>query len=77
MTEMTGGETFLPRDPNQVNGVLQRIARDIRHSYVVAYESNDRQQASGLHRIRVIVTDPRRHVFVIRARGGYLIRKDE
>lgn len=77
LTDVTGGETFLPRNPSQVSNVLQQIARDIRHTYVVAYEPNDRADAEGLHRIRVTVTDERRSRFVVRTRGGYLKRKGE
>jgi Ca-activated chloride channel family protein len=34
----SGGELFRPNNVKQVNDVLQRIAQEIRHTYVMAYE---------------------------------------
>jgi VWFA-related protein len=74
LAEVSGGETFRPRSPRQVVGVLQEIARDIRQTYTLGY-SPARPADGAFRRVRVIVTPPDDERLVVRTRGGYLAEK--
>jgi VWFA-related protein len=67
----TGGDSFFPRDVNAVDDVLQRIARDIRHSYTRGYVSSNSARDGQFRRIRVVVTGPARRAVRVRTRDGY------
>ena len=71
LAEATGGELFRPANSKQVTEVLQRIAREIRHTYVLAYEP-EAVRVAGLRRIRVSVRPPDSRKLVVRTRAGYL-----
>jgi VWFA-related protein len=68
LARATGGERFLPRSPGALIQVCQRIAREIRSGYTIAYVPPDRDGV--FHRIRVKVATPGRSVNV-RTRPGY------
>jgi len=67
----TGGESFFPRDVDAVDGVLQRIADDIRHSYTVGYVSSNPVRDGRFRRIRIVATDSARRSLRVRTRDGY------
>lgn len=71
LARATGGASYFPRHVNEVEDVLREIARDIRHSYTLAYVSSNSTRDGGFRRIRVIVSDPARRSLVVRARDGY------
>jgi Ca-activated chloride channel homolog len=71
LAQATGGASYFPRHVNEVEGVLEEIARDIRHSYTLGYVSSNAARDGGFRRIRVTVTDPIRRSLVVRARDGY------
>lgn len=71
LARATGGASYFPRHVNEVENVLQEIARDIRHSYTLAYVSSNSERDGGFRRIRVSVSDPARRSLVVRARDGY------
>ena len=71
LSRATGGASFFPRHVNNVEDVLQEIARDIRHSYTLGYVSSNSMRDGTFRRIRVIVTDRARRSLVVRARDGY------
>jgi Ca-activated chloride channel homolog len=71
LAEATGGESFFPRDVNDVDDVLQQIADDIRYSYTVGYVSSNSARDGQFRRIRVVVTDPARRSLRVRTRDGY------
>jgi Ca-activated chloride channel homolog len=73
LAEVSGGEMFRPSSVKQVGGVLERIAREIRHTYVVAYEPSEVGAADGLRRIRVAVRPPDNRKLVVRTRAAYLM----
>jgi hypothetical protein len=56
---------------NDVEEVLQDIARDIRNSYTLGYVSSNVARDGAFRRIRVMVNDPARRSLVVRARDGY------
>ena len=71
LAQATGGESFFPRRVDDVDGVLQEIARDIRNSYTLGYVSSNSFRDGRFRRIRVVVTDPERRSLRVRARDGY------
>ena len=71
LAQATGGESFFPRRVDDVDGVLQEIARDIRNSYTLGYVSSNSARDGQFRRIRVVVTDPDRRSLRVRARDGY------
>jgi VWFA-related protein len=71
LARATGGASFFPRHVNDVEEVLQDIARDIRNSYTLGYVSSNSTRDGAFRRIRVTVTDPARRSLVLRARDGY------
>jgi len=73
----TGGEVFTPDKAKEVTDVLQRIARDIRHTYVMAYEPSDVARDAGLRRLRVTVKAPDNGKLTVRTRAAYLAGANE
>jgi Ca-activated chloride channel family protein len=71
LAEATGGESFFPRDVNDVDDVLHRIADDIRHSDTPGYVSSNAAREGQFRRIRVVVTNPARRSLRVRTRDGY------
>jgi VWFA-related protein len=71
LAQATGGVSHFPRHVNEVEDALEAIARDIRHSYTLAYVSANSARDGGFRRIRVTVTDPSQRTLVVRARDGY------
>ena len=70
----TGGESFQPRDLDDVPPTLERIARDIRSAYTLAYTPTaGAGHASGPRRrtVRVYVRAPDGQVLRVRTRDGY------
>jgi Ca-activated chloride channel family protein len=67
----SGGEAFQPRKPNDIIDVLRQIARDIRHTYTIGYESS--HPRDGTFRkvsVSVRAADGRR--LAVQTRSGYL-----
>ena len=64
----TGGERFLPASPGALLQVCERIAREIRSGYTVAFSPPDRD--GQFHRVRVAIDPPIPHAD-IRTRPGY------
>ncbi|HUR32516.1 MAG TPA: VWA domain-containing protein [Vicinamibacterales bacterium] len=72
LARATGGGSFFPRRVDDVDSVLQAIARDIRHSYTLGYVSSNPSTDGHLRRIQVAVTDAATgKPLVVRAREGY------
>jgi Ca-activated chloride channel family protein len=72
IAQANGGEAFAPRNADDITEVLQRIARDIRHTYTLGYESTNSARDGAFRRIRLIVQSPDRRRLVVRTRSGYL-----
>jgi VWFA-related protein len=72
IAEVSGGEAFRPRDASRIPGVLQQIARDIRHAYTIGYVPTNAERDGTFHHLRVVVTSPDSRRLHVRSRGGYL-----
>jgi VWFA-related protein len=72
IAQANGGEAFAPKNPDDIVGVLQRIAQDIRHTYTLGYVSTNNARDGVFRQIRLIVQSPDRRRLVVRTRSGYL-----
>ena len=72
IAQANGGEAFTPRSADDIGDVLQRIARDIRHTYTLGYVSTNNARDGAFRQIRLIVQSPDRRRLVVRTRSGYL-----
>jgi VWFA-related protein len=71
LAKETGGEAFLPDSLKDVVPTCERIARDIRNQYTIAYVPTNRKR-DGTHRvIEVIASAPGRGHVSVRTRTGY------
>jgi Ca-activated chloride channel family protein len=70
-SDASGGDLFHPNNVKQVNDVLQRIAQEIRHTYVMAYEPTQAAPANGQRRIRVEVQSQTKQKITVRTRAGW------
>ncbi|MBI2829273.1 MAG: VWA domain-containing protein [Acidobacteria bacterium] len=67
----TGGEAFLPGSIRGATAVLERIARDIRSTYLVGYEPTNTVRDGNYRNVRVVVDAAGRGTLKVRARPGY------
>src|ERR1700675_879643 len=69
MTDTTGGAMFYPDTPQELGAIFDRIDRELRTQYLLAYYPNPRGPASTYRTIQVTVTPADYHV---RHRKSYL-----
>jgi Ca-activated chloride channel family protein len=67
----TGGEAFLPESVSDVLPICERIARDIRNQYTIAYAPTNRKQDGTYRVIQVKAGAPGRGRVFVRTRAGY------
>jgi Ca-activated chloride channel homolog len=68
----TGGEAFFPQKNDEVQPLLERIARDIRSSYTIGYVPPSDGRSNIAHKIRVEVHPPDGRRLAVRARAAYI-----
>ncbi len=73
LAEASGGEAFRPRDIGDIGDAMERIARDIRSGYTIAYVPANETRDGRFRRIRVIVRPPDRRSVSVRTRQGYVM----
>jgi Ca-activated chloride channel family protein len=67
----TGGEAFLPESLNDVAPICERIARDIRNQYTIAYIPTNHARDGRYRILQVKASAPGRGRLVVRTRIGY------
>ncbi len=67
----TGGEAYLPWSVKDVVPICERIARDIRNQYTLAYIPTNRKQDGTYRAIEVKAGAPGRGGLLVRTRAGY------
>jgi Ca-activated chloride channel family protein len=67
----TGGDVFLPRSIKEAVPVCERIARDIRSQYTIAYVPANSKQDGTYRVIQVKASAPGRGRLLVRTRAGY------
>jgi Ca-activated chloride channel homolog len=79
LARSTGGESFQPRRPQDVPDAFERISKDIRSAYTLAYAPTDSTAAIGPRRrtVKVYVRSPDGGVLSVRTRDGYFEKSQE
>jgi len=72
LARATGGEAYFPRQLNDVVGICERIARDIRNQYTIGYVSNSPAKPGAYRSIRVAARAVGYGKLVVRTRAGYI-----
>ena len=76
LAAVTGGERYLPRHAAEASSILERIARDIRNTYDIGYESTNPKRDGKFRRIDVGVNSGDGERLRARARTGYIVPAD-
>ena len=82
LSAATGGVSFKPKNGAEIDGILQRVATDIRNMYTIGYVPSDTAAArkgrkEPLRRVAVDVTLPTGQKLNVRTRRAYLAGADE
>ena len=72
LAKTTGGEAILPGKLDEIVAVCQRIARDIRHQYVVGYTPSNPAPDGSFRAIRVLARAKGQNKLFVRTRTGYI-----
>ena len=79
LARATGGESYQPRRAEDMSEAFERISKDIRSAYTIAYAPT--KGANGaLHRrrtVKVYVRAPDGRILNVRTRDGYFEKSDE
>jgi len=71
IAKTTGGEAFLPESLKEIVPICERIARDIRNQYTLAYISTNLKQDGNYRTIQVKAGGGGRGNLSVRTRAGY------
>jgi Ca-activated chloride channel homolog len=72
LAQATGGEAFLPDRLDEVVGICERIAREIRNQYILGYVPAAAAHHGAYRTIRVVARAPGRGRLIVRTRTGYI-----
>jgi Ca-activated chloride channel family protein len=70
LASLTGGRSFQPRDPGDLNATMRSIANELRHQYLLGYTPS-RPIVAGQEQWRSITVRVNRPDLTVRARDGY------
>ena len=70
LSEDTGGKMFVVADLSDLTGEYSKVAHELRHTFSLAYYSNNLGNDGGLRQVRVEVKDPKLQV---RTRKTYFV----
>src|SRR5580704_6982648 len=71
LATLTGGQFFAPAKLSDLPGICEKIARDIRSQYILAYAPPNHASDSAFHKIQVSVNAPHHSKLHVRTREGY------
>ena len=74
LAAVSGGAAYFPGAVRELNGVMDRIAVELRHQYVVGFAPADAAKRGGLNKVRVKIKPPPdyKSALRVRSREGYL-----
>jgi VWFA-related protein len=72
LAKETGGEAFLPESLSDVTPICERIARDIRNQYTIAYNPTNKKRDGTYRVILVKANAPDHRRLTVRTRTGYV-----
>ena len=73
LAKETGGEAFLPESLQEITPICERIARDIRNQYTIAYVPTNRKRDGSYRVVRVKASAPGHGSLSVRTRTGYFV----
>jgi Ca-activated chloride channel homolog len=73
LAQVSGGESFLPKEVAEVEGICGQIAADIRTRYTIGYTPVRNGEEGSLRRIKVTATSPGGHKLVVHTRSSYVL----
>lgn len=71
LAKVSGGECFLPSSISDVTNICQRIAKDIRNQYTIAYTPSNTTRDGRYRTVKVAIKAPRHDKLLVRTREGY------
>jgi Ca-activated chloride channel homolog len=74
LASLTGGRSFQPRDPAQLNATMRTIANELRQQYLLGYTPDRPIAGGGEEQWRTITVRVDRPGVTVRARDGYLAK---
>jgi VWFA-related protein len=78
LAQSTGGESYRPRRVDDVPQAFERISKDIRNAYTLAYVPTKSDEAADRRRtVKVYVRSPDGRTLSVRTRDGYFERTPE
>jgi len=79
LARLTGGEAYQPRRVDDVPEAFQRISKDIRNAYTLAYvpTKSDRESAHRRRAVKVYVRSQDGRALSVRTRDGYFEKTQE
>src|SRR6185436_17100892 len=77
LAQATGGEAFFPQQLKDVVADCERIARDVRRQYTLAYVSSSQSRAGVYRRVQVTARAAGYRKLVVRTRTGYFSPRPE
>jgi Ca-activated chloride channel family protein len=75
LSQISGGEVFVPTQLSEIGALCLRVAKDIRVSYTLAYTPPDPDRYSVPRKIRVVAFAPQGGKLRVRARSAYPLEK--
>jgi Ca-activated chloride channel family protein len=72
LARVTGGESFFPKEIEDVVEICENIAEDIRHQYTIGYVPADRTPEGGFRAVKVIAAAQDHRKLSVRTRSGYM-----
>jgi VWFA-related protein len=73
MARISGGESFLPGELDEIIPICKKIAKDIRNRYTIGYTPVRSSDKAALRKIRVVASVPDRGKLLVRTRTSYLL----
>jgi Ca-activated chloride channel family protein len=73
LASLTGGRSFQPRDPGDLNTTMRSIANELRHQYLLGYTPS-RPIVAGQEQWRSITVRVNRPNVTVHARDGYMAK---
>jgi VWFA-related protein len=73
LAQETGGEAFFPTRLSETVEICERIARDIRDQYTIAYSSTNEKRNGAYHKFRLTAPAKGNGKLSVRTRAGYSV----
>ena len=73
LADISGGESFLKVQLDEVMGICRRIASDIRARYTIGYIPVRSGESGSLRKIKVTASTAGGHKLVVHTRTGYVL----